>query len=325
MKLAKIVSLLFLCALIGFADFSAEAQFKKLKKKVEKKIDKLEEKEEKKKQKKEEKAAEEKFYAENFGTGVRKTGGTYAGLEMAKLQDSDDLKFKCVAGKCNSVTVHGRTSNGMWYTLYQGQLKDVNVGTAVAGKRNNYTHLLVSVNGAHESYDKTAAKLEIAKVAGKGGSAPKADTAVKPDADVKPDTAVKPDSSDKSDKKDTPSGVVNAAVNQAVKVTVNGGEFGYVTFTIKDKGETNYRVNVWDKESKAHFTQQMFSDSGYTKEISGKSRIDYGHPLGGTLFAKDYKLKEGTYYLKIKNERAGSKATVEVNLFKYNPAWDSER
>jgi hypothetical protein len=57
-----------------------------------------------------------------------------------------------------TVTLHGRTSSGVWNTLYQGAPKDQQVGSVLAGKRSRYTHIILSVNGAHEKLYEVAAK-----------------------------------------------------------------------------------------------------------------------------------------------------------------------
>ncbi|HOP65339.1 MAG TPA: formylglycine-generating enzyme family protein [Spirochaetota bacterium] len=111
--------------------------------------------------------ASEKYYAENFGTGVRKTGGTYAAIEMAKLQDSDNLQFKCVSGQCRSITVHGRKQGEPWSTVYQGRIRDINIGTYIGNRRSRFEDILIFVNGAHQSYNAVAAKLEINIASGK--------------------------------------------------------------------------------------------------------------------------------------------------------------
>ncbi len=175
MKATRILALLLLCAAIGFTGLDADAGWKSFKKKVEKTV----KKDDKKKKKKEEKVDDGKLYAENLGTGVRKTGGTCAWLDLKTLNDTENLQFKCVSGSCNTLAVHGRTSGGVWKTLYQGNVKDVNVGAILEGKRSSFTHLVISVNGAHESYYKQAAKMEIIKVAGKADTAAKTETITK--------------------------------------------------------------------------------------------------------------------------------------------------
>ncbi|HOP65340.1 MAG TPA: hypothetical protein PK906_18320 [Spirochaetota bacterium] len=200
-KFARMTVLLLFCVMLGFPSFNADAQFDKLKKKVEKAVNKddkdkkdkkekksakiekknnKDNKKEEKKENKEEKAAEDiKVFSENFGTGIRKTGGTCAWIDLNTVNDTDILQFKCISGKCNTAAVHGRTSGGVWKSLYQGKLKELKTGEILGGKRSSYTHLVVSVNGAHESYNKTAAKMGIIIAAGKSETPVKNDTVAK--------------------------------------------------------------------------------------------------------------------------------------------------
>ncbi len=150
--------LLAFCSAVIVAGVDAEAKsaFKKS-------LDKISGKDKKEERRKKEAAKKEagRMYVENFGTGERKTGGKYYALELNGLADGDTLSFKCVSGRCMTVTLHGRSSSGVWNTLYQGAPKDRQVGSVLSGKRSRYTHIIISVNGAHERYTKVAAKMEV--------------------------------------------------------------------------------------------------------------------------------------------------------------------
>lgn len=163
-RLFKIMVLPVLCSAVILAGVDADAKsaFKKS-------LDKISGKDKKEERRKKEAAKNEagKMYVENFGTGERKTGGKYYALELKGLADDDTLSFKCVSGRCMTVTLHGRASSGVWATLYQGSPGEQRVGSVLAGKRSRYTHIIFSVNGAHESYTKVAAKMEV--IVGRAG------------------------------------------------------------------------------------------------------------------------------------------------------------
>jgi len=290
MKSARMLAFILFCAVIGISGLNAEAGWKSLKKKVEKKV---EEKDKKKKDTvKETKKEENAVYVENFGTGLRKTGGTFAGFEIAKLKDSDNLKFECLSGKCNTLTVHGRTSRGVWATLYQGKLKEVNVGTVIAGKRSNYTHLIISVNGAHESYTKIAAKMGIVTVAGK--------------EDIPADTG-KNDIPQKEEKNES-SGSAVLDLDKSISVQVSNTEFADLSFTVKNSKQKRYYITVSNPDgvdcASDGYTVEKFDhlyyDRGYSKGVTG---YDYGwkgnYPQA--YFYSSYDLKSGTYYIRVKN------------------------
>ncbi len=157
-RMTRILVLMMFClATVSFGvDADAKSAFKKG-------LDKLSGKDKKEERKKKEEAKKEaaKIYIENFGTGERRTGGKYYALELNTVADGDTISFRCASGRCMTVALHGRTSSGVWNTLYQGTPKDQQVGSVLAGKRSRYTHIILSVNGAHESYTKVAAKMEV--------------------------------------------------------------------------------------------------------------------------------------------------------------------
>lgn len=101
--------------------------------------------------------------ASNDGSGRRKAGGSSPGVALPGLKDSDTLSFKTTSGTCQYVTIHGRTSRGSWKTLYSGELKDVTVSAFLKNKRSLFTHVIFSVNGAHERYRRIACTAEIFK------------------------------------------------------------------------------------------------------------------------------------------------------------------
>ncbi len=301
MKATRLLTFLLLCMAIGFADMNAEAGWKSFKKKIEKKVNNDD-------KKKDQKASDGKLYIENFGTGARKTGGTCAWIDLKTLNDNDNLEFKCVSGDCKTLTVHGRTSRGSWKTLYQGRVKEINVGEILRGKRRSYTHLVISVNGAHERYTRTAAKMEVIKTAAKTESI----QTVKNEA-----------------VKTTPAPVM-LKLNKSLDIYVGniktGTEYAYIKFSVTKAGTNSYRVNVLDQEKKGSVYDQLFSDPKYSNEIKGKGGWDI-HPMGGSLHYRHYQLRKGTYYLRLKNDskKDNGKVKVSVNVFEFNPQWANER
>lgn len=106
-------------------------------------------------------AAKSLGVAGNNGTGQRKTGGKSIWIELKTLADPEVLTFKCTSGTCQYMTIHGRTSRGVWQTLYQGGLRPWRIVELLKGRRQQYSHLVISVNGAHERYIPSACEMEI--------------------------------------------------------------------------------------------------------------------------------------------------------------------
>ena len=108
-------------------------------------------------------AAKSLGVAGNNGTGQRKTGGKSIWIELKTLADPEVLTFKCTSGTCQYMTIHGRTSRGGWQTLYQGGLRPWRIVELLKGRRQQYSHLVISVNGAHERYIPIACEMEVSK------------------------------------------------------------------------------------------------------------------------------------------------------------------
>lgn len=105
--------------------------------------------------------------ASNDGTGRRKSGGKLVWVALSKLADNDQLSFQCKSDSCSYVTIHGRTTRGSWRTLYRGKLQRQRVGSILKGQRRNYSHLVISVNGQHERYDRRAGEMKVLQLAEK--------------------------------------------------------------------------------------------------------------------------------------------------------------
>ncbi len=304
MKFSRIIAVILLCGAVFYADLSAEAGWKSFKKKIEK----VAGKKDKKKKKDQNTVKNDGIYAENYGSGVRKSGGKCAWIELKSVQDSDNFQFKCINGSCKTVAVHGRTSRGLWRTLYYGKLEKVGAGAVLSGKRKNYTHLVFSVNGAHESYDRVAAKMEIIKRTGKTENKAKAENA------------------DNRNKINFSEIKLNKGVNLYIGNSQDGKEYAYMKFSVTKPQLANYRVNVLDPARKGSVYDQIFSDPACTKEITGKGGWD-NHPQGGSLHFRHYQLRAGTYYLRLNNssKRNNGKVKVNVTVIEYNPSWINER
>ena len=187
------------------------------------------------------------------------------------------------------------------------------MGQILAGKRSRYTHLVISVNGAHESYDRVKAKIGIIVTGGP------ATVAVK--EEKKEEAAEEP----KNIQTETAVLKVQSAY-QTIKVndsSVNSGN-NLLKFTITSGGTANYRVTLWDKTEKGSFSIRLYSDSAYQKEISGSGNWDQ-HPLGGKIYFRDFTVGKGTYYLKIINNSKKGTIEIEATVNQYNKSWDNER
>lgn len=102
----------------------------------------------------------------NDGTGdsiTPKNGGTYAALPLATLQDEDLLTITTTSGTLRYLTLHARYQNAVWKTIYTGPLTEFPVSSYLAAykKDPSCTHVIVSVNSAHEKYDPLACKANI--------------------------------------------------------------------------------------------------------------------------------------------------------------------
>ncbi|MEE9910214.1 MAG: photosystem II reaction center PsbP family protein [Deltaproteobacteria bacterium] len=99
------------------------------------------------------------------GTGDNKTkkrGGTYIAIPKADLPMTSSLNIKALSGNLSYVTVHARYDGGIWKTAYQGPSTQLAVNQFQSVlSQSNCTHLIVSVNGAHEVYTSIPCKAEI--------------------------------------------------------------------------------------------------------------------------------------------------------------------
>ncbi len=248
------------------------------------------------------------LFVENFGTGTSKTGGNYRALDLKTLGDNDELSFKCVSGRCNTVTAHGRTSSGVWKTLYQGKLKTLKVGELLSGNRARYTHINISVNGAHERYDRTKAKMQII---------------IKKDSSSIRENAAGDEPSNQGSKSVTEIKGSSVTVT-AFDSTTNSGS-NYFKFTITKQAEVNYRLYVNDPTQKGHFNIKLYRDPDFSQEIStGRGNWDYT-PTGEKMGFRDYKLGKGTYYMNAVNSNKSGRIKVTAGYFEYNTQWDNER
>lgn len=102
----------------------------------------------------------------NDGSGdsiTKKSGGNYAAILLDTLQDEDILTVTNTSGTLRYLTLHARYQNGVWKTIYTGPLTEFPVRTYLATYKKDptCTHVIVSVNGAHEKYDPLACKANI--------------------------------------------------------------------------------------------------------------------------------------------------------------------
>jgi hypothetical protein len=101
------------------------------------------------------------------GTGDRRTkkrGGTYLTISKQDIAPGASIGIRVLSGNFSYVTVHARYEGGIWKTAYQGPLRDLPVSRHFQSylQEARCTHLVVSVNGAHEVYDPAACRAEIA-------------------------------------------------------------------------------------------------------------------------------------------------------------------
>ncbi|MBN2529588.1 MAG: hypothetical protein JXR76_24580 [Deltaproteobacteria bacterium] len=101
--------------------------------------------------------------ATNNGTGRRKSGGSSPWVAVTDFKDGDSITFRATSGNCRTVTIHGRTAQGSWRTLYTGALKSMKVSDFLKNQRAQFTHIIFSVNGAHENYQAISCTAEIFK------------------------------------------------------------------------------------------------------------------------------------------------------------------
>lgn len=99
------------------------------------------------------------------GTGdnrTKKRGGTYLAIPKANIPLTSSLNINVQSGNFSYVTVHARYNNGTWSTAYQGPLTKLSVNQFKSFlSQPKCTHLIVSVNGAHEVYSSVPCKAEI--------------------------------------------------------------------------------------------------------------------------------------------------------------------
>jgi hypothetical protein len=102
----------------------------------------------------------------NDGTGnnrTKKKGGTYAGIRLSTLDESQVLNVKVTSGTLKYVTLHARYDGGYWKTIYQGPFTEFPVGEYFGNLKKDprCTHVNISVNGAHERYEPIACSADI--------------------------------------------------------------------------------------------------------------------------------------------------------------------
>lgn len=100
------------------------------------------------------------------GTGDRRTkkrGGTYLTIPKQDIAPGASIGIRVLSGNFSYVTVHARYEGGIWKTAYQGPVKDLPVSRHFQSYLNEprCTHLVVSVNGAHEVYDPAACRAQV--------------------------------------------------------------------------------------------------------------------------------------------------------------------
>lgn len=100
------------------------------------------------------------------GTGNRQTkkrGGTYLTITKAELPLNSSININVLSGHLSYVTVHARYDTGIWKTAYQGPLTSFSVNRHFKSflDNPNCTHLVISVNGAHEQYEPIACRAEV--------------------------------------------------------------------------------------------------------------------------------------------------------------------
>lgn len=110
----------------------------------------------------------------NDGSGdnrIKKLGGNYAAIKMDTLTEGQIIKVKPTSGILKYVTLHERFEGGYWKTLYKGANTEFPVSRYLARSKKDpkCTHVIISVNGAHEKYEPIACTANIS-VCGKGSS-----------------------------------------------------------------------------------------------------------------------------------------------------------
>ncbi len=104
--------------------------------------------------------------ADNDGTGdnrTKKRGGNYIAIELKTLESDDTLKVTPTSGSFRYVTLHSRYNGGYWNTIYQGSITEFPVSQYLAKYKAdpNCTHVIVTVNGAHEKYEPIACRADV--------------------------------------------------------------------------------------------------------------------------------------------------------------------
>lgn len=94
---------------------------------------------------------------------TKKLGGNYAAIKLDSLNAEDLLRINPVSGTFKYVTLHARYSGGYWKTIYKGANTSFPVAKYLSSykKDKKCTHVIISVNGAHEKYEPIACKADI--------------------------------------------------------------------------------------------------------------------------------------------------------------------
>lgn len=103
-------------------------------------------------------------YTDGTGdTRTKKRGGTYLTIPKSDLLKRSSLNIDPLSGNFKYVTVHARYEGGVWKTAYQGEIKNLSIDRYFKSflSHPNCTHLIVSVNGAHEKYEPVPCRAKV--------------------------------------------------------------------------------------------------------------------------------------------------------------------
>jgi hypothetical protein len=99
------------------------------------------------------------------GTGdsrTKKRGGSYLAIAKKDIPLTSSININVLSGTLSYVTIHARYDGGTWSTAYQGPLTKLSVNQFKSFlSQPNCSHLIVSVNGAHEVYTSIPCKAKV--------------------------------------------------------------------------------------------------------------------------------------------------------------------
>lgn len=104
---------------------------------------------------------------ETDGTGAPskyRQGGTYLPVEIGKITPDSAIRVVSLVGPYQYVTLHTRVTGGIWDTAYKGDRKEFPGTDPVFEKcrgMGNCTHIVFSLNGAHERYETVLSKARV--------------------------------------------------------------------------------------------------------------------------------------------------------------------